>query len=122
LAKAQINSESTSLSVGAKPHGKPRQRDWIFFLERDWQPRLHAMKTSKTAPIICLLFLALAVGCAENKTAKTENPSPAYVTTAVTNAPSEQELTPTSDRPDAQPHIYSNSTSRAASPSSTENP
>jgi hypothetical protein len=80
------------------------------------------MRTKKSAPIISLLFLAFAVGCAENKTAKTENLSPAYTSTP-TNPPAEQRLTPTSERPDAQPHIYSNSTSGAISPpSSTETP
>jgi hypothetical protein len=85
---------------------------------------VQAMRVTKLSPVFPVLLLVSAVGCAENKTARTENPSPAYVSTAaVTNAPPEQGLTPTSDRPDAQPHIYSNSPNQAVSPpSSSENP
>jgi len=85
---------------------------------------LLAMRVIKLSPILSVLLLGLAAGCAENKTVKTGSPSPTFTSTAAaTNAPPEQQLTPTSDRPDAQRHIYSNSTSRASSPSSSpENP
>jgi hypothetical protein len=103
------------------PMAKQGIRAGYFFWDVSGNHSLHAMKTRKSS-VFSLIFLAMAFGCAENKTAKTENPSVYVSTTAVTNAPPDQRLTPTSDRPDAQPHIYSNSTSRAVSPSSTENP
>jgi len=101
--------------VGAKPHGRGRHNRRIIFYGRGNQRGVHAMRVTKLSPIFSVLLLVSAVGCAENKTAKTESPSPAYTSTS---APAEPHLTPTSDRPDAQPHIYSNSTSRAVSPPS----
>jgi hypothetical protein len=74
------------------------------------------MRTTKAFPIVSL-FLMFIAGCAQNKTASNESHPSSY-----SSAPAEQRLTPTSDRPDAQPHIYSNSTSQATSPAvSTDN-
>lgn len=74
------------------------------------------MRTTKAFPIITL-FLTLIAGCAQNSTATSEKRQSAY-----DSAPADQRLTPTSDRPDAQPHIYSNSTSQATGPAiSNEN-
>jgi len=89
----------------------------MFFYGREFPNVLRVMKTTKALPILSLSLLILVSGCAQNKTATNENRPAAY-----SNTPADQPLTPTSDRPDAQPHIYSNSTSRATSPAiSNEN-
>lgn len=75
------------------------------------------MKTTKALPVIFLSLLTLAAGCAHDKTVSNEKRPSAY-----SSAPTDHRLTPTSDRPDGQTHIYSNSTSRATGPAiSNEN-
>jgi hypothetical protein len=81
------------------------------------------MRTAKISPIVCLLLLMSAFGCAENKTPKGGSNSPTYSTTGSVNAPVDHGVTPTSDRPAAEPHIYSNSPNQAvSSPTASENP